>query len=584
MRCCWIVLLALLAACEPSAPPAPAASAAPPALREERLGLTPPDPQLPLLAAYRQELADAQRRDPPILPLPGLQAEAARAQELVLADPETLARARAEDGQPLRLQVFAVYPLRPTDQGPVQERCRGRACQRVEIYDFARNQALVTIVDPAAGEVLARGLQVDAQPEIPEAMKALAIELAVHAPEVAEALGGAPDPAQALMASTKTALNRTRCERSQHLCVAPTFVTNNVAIWAVVDLTDLQLVGVRWTDLGQRDDPPPTEMALQNAVLDREYCERSHVVEREGWQFEYGLTASDGLQVSAIRYRGTLLYDSVKLVDWHVNYSEREGFGYSDAIGCPTFSSAAVVPYAPPVIEVIGPAEQAEGFRLTQEFRSPGWPLPCNYSYRQGFEFYRDGRFRPTIASIGAGCGNDGTYRPVLRIALGGDAWQSRAFDGRDFAAVDREGWFEPGGPVDAQQTRLRLQQGAQQIDVVEGRGQFGDGGRGDQAWLYLTRRHADRDEGDTDLLTIGPCCNLDHRQGPDKYIEDPPEALAGRPVLWYVPQLKNDDRPGQQYCWADHQLVDGVFVPRAYPCVAGPLLHWRGPLSTPES
>lgn len=578
MRGLCVLLFFLLTACERTAPPTAPAEPAAPTLREERLGATPPDPNLPLLAAYRRELAEAQRRDPPILALPGLSGAAARAQELVLADRETQARAWAPDGQPLRLQVFAVYPLRPTDQGPVQERCRGRACQRVEIYDFARNQALVTIVDPAAGEVLARGLQVDAQPEIPEAMKALAIELAVHAPEVAEALGGVPEPHEALMASTKTALNRTRCERSQHLCVAPTFVTNNVAIWAIVDLTELQLVGVRWTDLGQRDDPPPTEMALQNAVLDREYCEQSHTVARDDWQFEYGLTASDGLQVSAIRYRGMPLYDSVKLVDWHVNYSEREGFGYSDAIGCPTFSSAAVVPFAPPVIEPIGPAEAPEGFRLTQEFRSPGWPLPCNYSYRQSFEFYRDGRFRPTIASIGAGCGNDGTYRPVLRIAPSGEGWESRAFDGREFATVDGERWFEPEGPVDDGKARLRLQQGERQIEVVEGRGQFDDGGRGDRAWLYLTRRHADRDEGDSDLLTIGPCCNVDHRQGPDKFIEDPPEPLAGQPVLWYVPQLKNDDRPGQEYCWAQHQLVDGVFVPRAYPCVAGPMLRLRAP------
>ncbi|MCU0753698.1 MAG: hypothetical protein MUE46_01045, partial [Xanthomonadales bacterium] len=273
MRGLCVLLLFLLTACEQTAPPAAPAEPAAPVLREERLGAMPPDPQLPLLAAYRRELAEAQRRDPPILALPGLSGAAARAQELVLADRETQARARTPEGQPLRLQVFAVYPLRPTDQGPVQERCRGRTCQRVEIYDFARNQALVTIVDPEAGEVLARGLQIDAQPEIPDAMKALAIELAVHAPEVAEALGGVPAPHEALMASTKTALNRTRCERSQHLCVAPTFVTNNVAIWAIVDLTELQLVGVRWTDLGQRDDPPPTEMALQNAVLDREYCE-----------------------------------------------------------------------------------------------------------------------------------------------------------------------------------------------------------------------------------------------------------------------------------------------------------------------
>jgi hypothetical protein len=38
------------------------------------------------------------------------------------------------------------------------------------------------------------------------------------------------------------------------------------------------------------------------------------------------------------------------------------------------------------------------------------------------------------------------------------------------------------------------------------------------------------------------------------------------------VPQLKNDDRVGKEYCWAESVLVNGVFVAKTYPCLAGPM------------
>jgi hypothetical protein len=89
-------------------------------------------------------------------------------------------------------------------------------------------------------------------------------------------------------------------------------------------------------------------------------------------------------------------------------------------------------------------------------------------------------------------------------------------------------------------------------------------------AYVYVTRRHADRDEGDADLITIGPCCNEDYQQGPEKFIDPAPEALDAELVLWYVPALKNNDTPGQEYCWADFVLKDGVYAPKTWPCYAG--------------
>lgn len=559
---------ALLSGCRPEP------SSGPPPAPIEELRLAPAEVQAadPRVAAHRRRIAQALAQPNPILTLDGLAPVAARAQAIAVADPEVQKAARDLDGRPFRLEVFQVYPLRPSDLNEATAACRERPCQRVEIYDYARNRSYVLAVDPDAGRVVARGVQQDAQPELPPHLKELAIAIALGAPEVAEALGGEVlGPEQVQMASTKTALNGTRCERSRHLCVAPTLVQGKVAIWAIVDLTDLRLVGVRWTDLGRRDDPPPTEQGLQDAVLERDWCEKVHRLERDGWQLTYTLTASDGLRVGPVYFQGAPVLASVKLVDWHVNYSAREGFGYSDAVGCPTFSSAAVVPFEPPRIEPIAGEGQPSGFRLSQEFRSPGWPRACNYSYRQAVEFYADGSFRPTVASIGAGCGNDGTYRPVLRIEFPPGPFAAELWQDGGWRGLTHESWWAPEAAVAADGARLKLRFVGRTWSMIPGRGQFDDGGRGDQEWLYLTAHPPGRDEGQSELLTVGPCCNTDHRQGPEKYVDDPPEPLAAGAVLWYVPQLENDDRPGREYCWAKLELIDGVFRPRAFPCTAGP-------------
>lgn len=62
--------------------------------------------------------------------------------------------------------------------------------------------------------------------------------------------------------------------------------------------------------------------------------------------------------------------------------------------------------------------------------------------------------------------------------------------------------------------------------------GQFVDGGKGDFAYTYVTKYHEDVDEGDGDLPTIGPCCNTDYRQGPEKF-QDPAESLNDSPLCF---------------------------------------------------
>jgi hypothetical protein len=546
----------------------------------------------PAVSARRASIAAALAQAIPIKTLASkLDARQQEAQAIALEDPRVAGFARAQPGnRPLQVEVFGVYPLRESDLAEPVAACKGQPCYRVEIYSFAANATLLVFVDVDKKLIVNLAELPRAQPDIPEHLTALALDIATNAPEVARALGGKPSPNSALMASTKTSLNRTRCERSRHLCVAPTFVQDKRALWVIVDLTDLRVVGTRWTEVGTtagaaaplRPVAPVTEARLQNQVLTEQFCDKETRLSRDGWSMGYMLTSSDGLRIANVKFKDEPVFDSVKLVDWHVSYSRKDAFGYSDAVGCPFFSQSAVIAAEPPRVEDIMVDGKRTGFALVQHFWSDGWPTPCNYYYIQRNEFYLDGRFRPMAASVGRGCGNDGTYRPVTRIAFSDRATFSE-WDGKGWAAWPNERWqlADEKLPVNAEGNRYRISGIAGNAGstprgylVAPSRGQFGDGGRGDNPYVYVTKRHADRDEGDGDLSTLGPCCNNNHEQGPEKFINKPPEPIAdAKFVLWYVPLLKNDNREGKEYCWANTVIENGLIEPKTFPCFSGPML-----------
>ena len=74
-------------------------------------------------------------------------------------------------------------------------------------------------------------------------------------------------------------------------------------------------------------------------------------------------------------------------------------------------------------------------------------------------------------------------------------------------------------------------------------------------------------------MVTIGPCCNTDYHQGPEKFIEPAPDNIQNKKlVVWYVAQLKNDNTKGSEYCWAESVLENGVYVTKSYPGFCGPM------------
>lgn len=472
-------------------------------------------------------------------------------------------------------EIFSISKARPSDIPNGSEMMNMENLYRVEMYNYALNASIMGFVDLVHKQVTNIIFYKETQPDVPPHLVELAMEMAINDTAVINEYGEHKLDQKPIMAGTKTALNRTKCQRSKHLCVAPTFVKGDKALWAIVDLTDLNIAGVKWTQVGETG-MAVTQRTMQNDKIMSCYCDKNNVVEKNDWTFSYSMSRSDGLVLTHVQYKKKELFRNVKLVDWHVSYSKIDGFGYSDGVGCPEFSTAAVLAVEPPYFEAIVESGDTTGFLLGQRYYSEGWPTPCNYNYHQYFEFYKDGRFRPVVGSIGRGCGNNGMYRPVTRIALSGEKNNFYEWNKNTWKQWKKEQWTLQTGKTLYQGDHqwLKIENDNKQgLMILANTGQMRDGGRGDNAYVYITKWDSHRDEGETDLPTIGPCCNKDYQQGPEKFIEPDPEIIeTSSIVLWYVAQMTNDDTKGNEYCWAESVLKNGVYVPVIYPCYSGPM------------
>ncbi len=554
-----LALLALLAACGPGAAqqdPTP-----PPLATTVILGDGRPS-ELPAVAERRALLAAALQSPPYIVLRPGLAAPLEAAQAAAVADERVQAAARTADGQRLRAEVMAVGPVNAGDvPAALAPNCRPGDCVRVVLYVYPTNTTVTALVGEGRAVVDVQALA-GSQPEIPAELAELATQIAINDPQVAAAFEGlTPDEAMAAMSATKTALAGTSCERSKHLCVAPVFTWGEAALWTIVDLTEFRLVAATtWTEQGASGRRVFSEATLQDAAL-APLCETPSSVERDGWSLSYLLTSSDGLELRDVRYQGRPVLASAKVVDWHVGYEgqDEQRVGFSDAIGCPVFSQAAVVPYGPPTLT----DEPGGGFALAMTFRSPNWPQPCNYQYTLRARFAPDGAMELLAGNEGRGCGVPGIYHPVLRLEPPAGA-QVALWDGVAATALEREGQaeWEAGGP---EGFRLETDAGALALDPAWGDAEL--------AYAYWTRAAAA--EGQGDLPSIGTCCALDARQGPEQFIgPGAPESLAEGAVLWLVPRIANAER---ERCWADTTLEDGMLRPQVWPCGAGIVISQGG-------
>lgn len=534
--------------------------------------------QIPELTAYVSVVQMCMKQENPIIPLQrSLTNEEQQVQAICLGNKEFCGYTKDKSGNALRSEVFGIYKARESDFPAVNKQVfLSNDVYKVEMFNYALNITSIALVALSQKQLLFINHYKAMQPELPQHLKRIAIALAKNNTEIKRELQDAIDETNPLMADTKTALNGSRCERSRHLCVAPTFVKGNKALWCIVDLTDLCVAGIRWTNLGETLPVNMiTERKIQNEYITNCFCRTSVPLTKNDWKLNYMLTSNDGLRIADVSYNGKAVLRSAKLVDWHVSYSNTDGFGYSDAVGCPYFSSATVVAVeSPKIADIVNNGENV-GFSIEQLFSSEAWPQPCNYQYFQRYEFYNDGRFRVAAASIGRGCGNDGTYRPVFRIAFGGEKNQIRQWADSAYLKISNELWIQqkPTTRYDENGALFLFSNEQVAYKIIPANGQFTDSGRGDNAYIYFTANDFDKDEGESDLPTIGPCCNTDYHQGPEKFIEPDSQSLQDKAiVIWYVPQLKNDDTKGKEYCWAESKIVNGVYQTEAYPCVGGPM------------
>jgi len=530
--------------------------------------------QIPLMQERLTKIKQVLQQKIPIILLDSLNEDAKIAQQIAVSDLkfcENLFDKKTH--QPYRNEVFNVYALRPQE---IPSTLKTQKAFKVEMYNYALNLTTTAVINVEEKKVFEVTTFPISQPDIPTHLKKLALQIAINNSEVIKALGYKPEEKEALMANTKTALNNTKCERSLHLCVAPTFIKNDKALWAIVDLTDYKIVGIRWTNVG-------TTGEVENRISERKlkfekvmecYCKKVTHLEKYNWKLNYVLTTSDGMRISEVAYNNKQVVNNAKIVDWHVGYSNTDGFGYSDAVGCPEFSQAAVVAVSDPKVVDIVDNGKTIGFALEQNFSSEQWPKPCNYNYLQRYEFYNDGRFRAAGASLGRGCGNNGTYRPVFRIAFTGNNNSFSQWNNNTWKPWDKEQWklTTPTTTYTKEGYLYKINDNNNNGFYIEpSRGQFNDGSRGDNPYVFVTKQHIDKDEGEKDLVTIGPCCNTDYRQGPEKFIEPNPESIVNTDiVVWYVTQMKNDDTKGKEYCWAESYLENGIYKTKYYPCMGG--------------
>lgn len=507
------------------------------------------------------EPASVARGKSPAAPLAdGLTPEQQQAQDLALADSRVQAYTTGR-----RSEVFSVQPV-GQQFTQASSACATADCHQVNIYLWNENAAVVAIVDVTAQVVRDVLYQPGIHPGINERLVAVAREIVRNDPQVAEILGHQPTDEELEMPPMEGNAPGTSCS-GEHICYAYTFNMGDRILWAFVDFHEETLAALRWTLI-----TPESDQGMAHTP-DQGTCPINGSVNRDGWSMQYEVSGTDGYRVFSVTYNGIPVLTNVKLAEWHADYG---GSGYVDSTGCSPSGGFPIYPYGPTQeLDILDDQSNIIGFELVQDFRMGNWGNSCNYRYEQHVQFYEDGRWRVVAGAYGKGCGTNAIYRPLVRIdaAANGDANDTFAlWNGSQWVdqtnELYRTPYAGPNGPhsytTEGYAWRV-VDQSGMGYYLEPGQGQFGDGGEGDDAFIYVAQHHPN--EGDTDLGAVGSCCNDDHNQGPQQFLNN--ESISDENiVIWYVPQMVTDASGPDYYCWT----LQGEPNPITYPCFAGPM------------
>ena len=563
---------------------------------------------IPEVKEYLLKIKENFKQGRAILPLDSseLDSNAQIAQDIALKSKEFLKGSKSLDGKMQHSDIMRVQPaIKSMLTAESKSSCANNSCYFVEKYNFATNETTRAIVNINSKKVVALKNYPNMQPDISERLTKIAKAIALNSPKIKKELGHIPSPNELSMANVRTSLKDSPCENKNHLCVAPTFADHQkqMALWAIIDLTNLKLAAAKWAGLGKTTTPACIdERSLQNRYIMENFCQKDNTLTRDGWSFIYHLTGSDGLEIRDIKYKGKIAAKSLKIVDWHVAYkgygadkidtstptivegrqveyvkgqNNEYTFGYNDAMGCPMFSTSVVLAFNGPQIKPLIQNNKEVGFYIVQDFRNPKWPMACNYRYQNRFEFYKDGSFRVVAINLGRGCSNDAIYRPVMRLDIDSSSGmqQFANYQNDNWNIWQKEDMYKTTSTEPMYKGKY-LYKINDVKDISEGyyiepnRGQYNDNSRGDHEKVFVTKFKTN--EGDEDLLTLGSCCKL-KEDGIEQYTNGE-DISSANTVIWYVPKIANDDRPGHEYCWADSGIDEnGNPKAKVWPCIVGP-------------
>jgi len=487
------------------------------------------------------------------------------AQSLALSDPRVQAYTY---GRPS--EVFGVAKI-GLDYPASAESCLVSDCRQINIYNWDENAAVSVIVDLDNEEVLEVLHQVGVHPGINKRLADLAIEIALNEPQVVDILGFQPKAEDVHMAPVDADAPGSICE-GDRLCVAPTFNMGDRILWVFVDLHAEEVAAIRWTIIHPDDERSTVSYPPEVG------CPAAGSINRDGWVLNHDVTGTDGLGIYDISFMHKVVATSIKLPEWHADYGNS---GFRDSTGCGGGGGGfPIYPYGETqVLDLLDDQQNEIGFEVVQDFRMSSWGQSCNYRYEQHVQFFNDGRFRVVSGAYGQGCGLNAIYRPVVRIdiAVDGDEGDSFAIWGGRYGWIDqatelyRTPYSGNEGPHSYSDEGYAWKVGdimGSGYFIEPRRGQFKDDGRGDEPFIYVTQHNPA--QGDADLGVFGACCNDNHQQGPDEFING--ESISGENiVIWYVPQMITDaeDSGDGYYCWT--LLTGGISGP-TYPCFSGPM------------
>ena len=473
-----------------------------------------------------------------------------------------------------RAEVFEIFPFFGP-YAPGYRACSDGTCYQVDVYDFDRNATVTALVHQGQGLVLDVFEVANTFPLINKRLYNRAVELIRTSADVEAALGFAPAVDQIGVMDQHNM--GTACDGS-HLCAGTTFFTDSGTVWVLVNLTEDKIEKIWWSERPQDLRSSAYSLRPQEVPTD---CNTTIHVNRNGWNLDYRTTPTDALEITSLTYdvngAPQAVATRMKLIEWHAHYPGN--WGYRDYTGCGGGGGGfPIYPYGvTQVRDLLDQANAIVGFAVVQDFRMSNWGASCNYRYEQHFQFFNDGRFRVVTVSYGQGCGNnqdqEATYRPLVRIdiAVKGDSNDTLAlWDGAQWVDQTTEGWWLQSAPYTPEGYRYRvMDQSGSGYYIEPARGQYNDGGTGDNAWLYVTQHKVA--EGDADMPAIGQCCTGTYVQGPEQFING--EAVNNQNiVLWYIPQSEtittwrhNLPPYPMQYCWTDN-------VNATWPCFSGPM------------